>query len=204
MCSICGGNYPLEIIQKASVTMKHRGPDFSGNFCDNIFSFAHNRLSIIDLDSAANQPFISPYCPHFVLVFNGEIYNYKELRVELESLGIPFFTHSDTEVLLHAFATWQEEALKKFNGDFAFVIYDKRDSSLFLARDRLGNKPLFYALEENKIFFASEIKAFLAIKNFSFDLEEVSKWLLFSNGSENRTIYQDIFLSLRRTLRSLS
>ncbi|TLD88197.1 asparagine synthase (glutamine-hydrolyzing) [Helicobacter sp. MIT 05-5294] len=193
MCSICGGNYPLEIIQKASATMKHRGPDFSGNFCDNRFSFAHNRLSIIDLDSAANQPFTSPYCPHLVLVFNGEIYNYEEIKVELESLNIPFFTHSDTEVLLHAFATWQEEALKKFNGDFAFVIYNKRDSSLFLARDRLGNKPLFYALTNDKIFFASEIKAFLAIKDFPFDLEEVSKWLLFSNGSENRTIYQNIF-----------
>lgn len=193
VCSICGGNYPLEIITKASQTMQHRGPDFSGSFSDGIFSLVHNRLSIIDLDSTANQPFTSPYCPHLKLIFNGEIYNYLELKAELEALGIPFFTHSDTEVLLHAFATWQEKALEKFNGDFAFVIYDKRDSSLFLARDRLGNKPLFYTLEGEKILFASEIKAFLAIKSFDFDLQEVSKWLLFSNGSENRTIYQDIF-----------
>ncbi|TLD81373.1 asparagine synthase (glutamine-hydrolyzing) [Helicobacter sp. MIT 11-5569] len=193
MCSICGGNYPLEIIQKASQAMVHRGPDFSGSFSDGIFSLAHNRLSIIDLDLKANQPFTSPYCPHLKLVFNGEIYNYLELKAELEALGIPFFTHSDTEVLLHAFVAWQEKCVHKFNGDFAFVIYDERDSSLFLARDRLGNKPLFYQFHGDKILFASEIKAFLAIKDSPFDLEEVSKWLLFSNGSENRTIYQDIF-----------
>lgn len=193
MCSICGGNYPLEIVQKASESMRHRGPDFSGSFSDKDFSFAHNRLSIIDLDSAANQPFTSPYCPHLVLVFNGEIYNYLEIKQELEGLGIPFFTHSDTEVLLHSYAFWGEKCLQKFNGDFAFAVYDKRDSSLFLARDRLGNKPLFYALEGDKIFFASEIKAFLAIRDFPFDLEEVSKWLLFSNGEPTKTIYQGIF-----------
>lgn len=183
----------MEVIQKASESMQHRGPDFSGSFSDKDFSFAHNRLSIIDLDSAANQPFTSPYCPHLVLIFNGEIYNYLEIKQELEGLGIPFFTHSDTEVLLHSFATWQEEALKRFNGDFAFAVYDKRNSSLFLARDRLGNKPLFYALEGDKIFFASEIKAFLAVRDFPFDLEEVSKWLLFSNGEPTKTIYQGIF-----------
>lgn len=183
----------MEIVQKASESMRHRGPDFSGSFSDKDFSFAHNRLSIIDLDSAANQPFTSPYCPHLVLVFNGEIYNYLEIKQELEELGIPFFTHSDTEVLLHSYAFWGEKCLQKFNGDFAFAVYDKRDSSLFLARDRLGNKPLFYALEGDKIFFASEIKAFLAIRDFPFDLEEVSKWLLFSNGEPTKTIYQGIF-----------
>ncbi len=140
MCSICGGNYALEVVQKASEIMLHRGLDAKGSFSDENFSFAHNRLSIIDLQCGANQPFTSPYCPHFLLVFNGEIYNYLELRAELESLGIPFFTTSDTEVLLHSYAVWGEKCLQKFNGDFAFCIYDKRDSSLFLARDRLGNK----------------------------------------------------------------
>lgn len=193
MCSICGGNYPLELVKKASETMKHRGPDFSGEFSDGIISLAHNRLSIIDLDSEANQPFTSPFCPHLVLVFNGEIYNYKELRQELKKQGIPFFTQSDTEVLLHAYAFLGEECLQRLNGDFAFCILDKRDDSLFLARDRLGNKPLFYALNQGKFFFASEIKAVLEIGKFSFDLEEVSKWILFSNGSENKTIYQGIF-----------
>ena len=148
MCSICGGNYPLELVRKASETMKHRGPDFSGEFSDGIISLAHNRLSIIDLESEANQPFASPFCPHLVLVFNGEIYNYKELRQELKKQGIPFFTQSDTEVLLHAYAFLGEECLQKLNGDFAFCILDKRDDSLFLARDRMGNKPLFYTLNQ--------------------------------------------------------
>ena len=192
MCSICGGNYPLELVRKASQTMVHRGPDFSGEFSDGVVALAHNRLSIIDLDSEANQPFTSPFCPHLVLVFNGEIYNYLEIKQELTKLGIPFFTQSDTEVLLHAFAYLGEKCLEKFNGDFAFCILDKRDSSLFLARDRLGNKPLFYYLENEKFFFASEIKALLQIKSFEFDLQEVSKWLLFGNGGENKTIYKGI------------
>ena len=90
MCSICGGNYPLELVRKASQTMVHRGPDFSGEFSDGVVALAHNRLSIIDLDSEANQPFTSPFCPHLVLVFNGEIYNYLEIKQELTKLGIPF------------------------------------------------------------------------------------------------------------------
>lgn len=192
MCSICGGNYPLELVRKASQTMVHRGPDFSGEFSNGVVALAHNRLSIIDLDSEANQPFTSPFCPHLVLVFNGEIYNYLEIKQELTKLGIPFFTQSDTEVLLHAFAYLGEKCLEKFNGDFVFCILDKRDSSLFLARDRLGNKPLFYYLENEKFFFASEIKALLQIKSFEFDLQEVSKWLLFGNGGENKTIYKGI------------
>ena len=192
MCGICGGNYPLEIVQKASQTMRQRGPDYSGSFSDERVAFAHNRLSIIDLECEANQPFTSPFCPHLVLVFNGEIYNYLEIKAELEALGIPFYTTSDTEVLLHAFAYWQEDCVSKFNGDFAFVIYDKRDSMLFLARDRLGNKPLFYELRGEKLFFASEIKAFLTLDSYEFDLEEVGKWLLFSNGDAQKTIYQGI------------
>ncbi len=192
MCSICGGNYPLELVRRASQVMVHRGPDFSGEFSDGAVALAHNRLSIIDLDSEANQPFTSPFCPHFVLVFNGEIYNYKEIRQELQRHKIPFFTQSDTEVLLHAYAFWGEKCLQELNGDFAFCILDKRDDSLFLARDRLGNKPLFFTLREGRFFFASEIKAILEILGVGFDLEEVSKWILFSNGSENKTIYQGI------------
>lgn len=193
MCSICGGNYPLEVIQKVSKSMRHRGQDFSGDFSDEAIALAHNRLSIIDLEANANQPFSSPFCPHLVLVFNGEIYNYLEIKAELETLGVPFYTQSDTEVLLCAFAYFGTECLKKFNGDFAFVIYDKRDKSLFLARDRLGNKPLFYRLSQGKICFASEIKAFLEIFPCELDLEEVSSWLLFSNGDLQKSIYKGIF-----------
>lgn len=192
MCSICGGNYPLEIIEKASKRMQHRGLDHSGSYSDGVISLAHNRLSIIDLDTHSNQPFTSSLCPHLVLVFNGEIYNYLEIRHMLEKMQIPFFTHSDTEVLLHAFFVWGEDALKHFNGDFAFAIYDKEKKEIFLARDRLGNKPLFYMLKNNTIFFASEIKAFFAMESLEFDLEEVSKWLLFCNGDLKKTIYKEI------------
>ncbi|CAM2802898.1 asparagine synthase (glutamine-hydrolyzing) [Helicobacter burdigaliensis] len=193
MCSICGGTYPLEIIKKASQKMFHRGPDFSGEFeCDGI-SLAHNRLSIIDLDKEANQPFISPMYPHLVLVFNGEIYNYLELKEELEKEGVEFKTKSDTEVLLAMYAKFGKDFLKYLNGDFAFAIFDKRDKSFFLARDRLGNKPLFYSLKNNKLLFASEIKALLEVLGVEFEKEEVSKWLLFSNGSREKTIYKGIY-----------
>lgn len=193
MCSICGGTYPLEIIKKASQKMLHRGPDFSGEFeCDGV-SLAHNRLSIIDLDKEANQPFISSMYPHLVLVFNGEIYNYLELKAELEKEGVEFKTKSDTEVLLAMYAKFGTRALQKLNGDFAFVIYDKHDKSFFLARDRLGNKPLFYSLKNNRLIFASEIKAILEVVGVAFCEEEVSKWLLFGNGSGEETIYKDIY-----------
>ncbi|MDD6056519.1 MAG: asparagine synthase (glutamine-hydrolyzing) [Helicobacter sp.] len=192
MCSICGGEYGLEVVRRASKKMRHRGPDFSGEFSKGGIALAHNRLSIIDLDLHANQPFTSPLCPHLVLVFNGEIYNYLEIKSDLEKCGIPFFTKSDTEVLLHAFFHYGAESLKKFNGDFAFCILDVRDNSLFLARDRLGNKPLFYTLHNNKLFFASEIKAFFALGKFPFDYDEVSKWILFGCGDEVKTIYSGI------------
>lgn len=193
MCSICGGHYPLDVIQKASQTMKHRGVDFSGNFSDGEVSLAHNRLSIIDLSSEANQPFISSYCPHLVLVYNGEIYNYLEIKQQLQKENIPFYTTSDTEVLLHAYAFYGEKCLEYFNGDFAFAIYDTQKKEFFLARDRLGNKPLFYSIVGDKLLFASEIKAFLSVGHYPFDLQEVSRWLLFSGGDTTKCIYKNIY-----------
>ncbi len=192
MCSICGGTYSLEHIQQASAVMQHRGPDYSGSFSDQYCSLAHNRLSIIDLDNMSNQPFKSVFCPHLVMVFNGEIYNYYEIKKDLQKYGVPFYTNSDTEVLLHAFAYWGKECLQYFNGDFAFVIYNKQEKEFFIARDRLGNKPLFYDVHEGNLFFASEIKAFLALKNYAFDMLEVSHWLLFGGGHVDKTIYHNI------------
>ena len=148
MCSICGGNYPLELVKKASETMKHRGPDFSGEFSDGIISLAHNRLSIIDLDSEANQPFASPFCPHLVLVFNGEIYNYKELKEELYLQGYRFHTEGDAEVLLCAYDFWGERCVEHFNGMWAFALLDKTKNCLFCSRDRFGEKPFFYFQDE--------------------------------------------------------
>ncbi|RAX58359.1 asparagine synthase (glutamine-hydrolyzing) [Helicobacter monodelphidis] len=193
MCSICGGYYPLQDILRANETMKHRGKNASGYFEHHNFAMAHNRLSIIDLSEEANQPFHSPFCPHLSLVFNGEIYNYIEIKQQLIQQNVPFYTTSDTEVLLHAYAFWNEKCVSKFNGDFAFAIYNKHNGEVFLARDRLGNKPLFYSLINQQLLFASEIKAILEILPQPFCLEEVASWLLFGAGSIQQSIYQNIY-----------
>ena len=194
MCSVFGGEIDdnVDIFREANSFLIHRGPDFSGEFIDGGVGLFHNRLGIIDLDSEANQPFKTSKYPHLVLVFNGEIYNYLELKLELEKEGFEFKTKSDTEVLLFMYVKYGKDSLRYLNGDFAFIIYDKRDKSFFLARDRLGNKPLFYSLKNNRFIFASEIKALLEIVGIDFDKDEVSKWLLFSNGSFGKTIYKDI------------
>ena len=120
---------------------KHRGPDFMDFYCEeNKIALGHNRLCIIDLSSDANQPFTS-CCGNYIIVFNGEIYNYIELRMELQS-KYPFRTQSDTEVLLNAYKEWGESCLEKFNGMFSFAIWNKKEQFLFAARDRFGVKPL--------------------------------------------------------------
>jgi asparagine synthase (glutamine-hydrolysing) len=176
-------------------TQKHRGPD-SQNYCrldDNVI-FGHNRLSIIDLSEAANQPFFSKD-ERFCIVFNGEIYNYLELRNQLNS-DYTFRTHSDTEVLLAAYITWGVKALDRLIGMFAFAIYDKENREVFMARDRFGVKPFYYALDQNgSLYFASEIKTLHAggipkIKNQGL-------WAAYlSHGAyqyENQTFWKHVF-----------
>ncbi len=137
--------------------MQHRGPDAQGFYTNNNVGFAHNRLSLLDLSTNANQPFKNE---HYSLVYNGEIYNWKAIRTELSELNIPFHTSSDTEVLFQALNHWGvEKTLTKINGMFAFAWYNIQENSVILARDRVGIKPLFYANINNQILFASEIKA---------------------------------------------
>lgn len=139
----------------------HRGPDHTGLYdLTHNGILGHNRLSIIDLNAAANQPFLSAD-GRYVMVFNGEIYNCLELRAELEP-HFPFRTHSDTEVLLNAFIHWGPRCLDRFNGMFSFAIWDQQQQSLFAARDRFGVKPFHYAIHQNALYFASEIKALWA------------------------------------------
>jgi len=190
VCSICGGNIGKELIQKASNALVHRGPDGSGIFADEYMTLAHNRLSIIDLSDEASQPMFDG---ELVLIYNGEIYNYVEVRDELQKKGVVFRTLSDSEVLLKAYREWGADALLKFNGDFAFCIYDKKTKKLFMARDRLGNKPFYYALKDGKLFFASEIKAFKAVQNLEFDEQILCDSILFNiNDYSEATIYKDI------------
>jgi asparagine synthase (glutamine-hydrolysing) len=148
------------IAASMSDTLSHRGPDASGSyqFSDESVSvqFAHRRLSIIDLSTASNQPFVKG---HLALSYNGELYNYRELRRELEAHRVSFHTESDTEVVLEAWRLWGADALRRFRGMFAFAIFDQQTGRLVLARDHLGIKPLFYLERGRGVVFASELKA---------------------------------------------
>ena len=143
-------------------TMSHRGPDDLGFWrsADGSVGFGHRRLSIIDLSPGGHQPMTDPVTG-VTIVFNGEIYNYLELKAELEKLGRPFRTDSDTEVLLGAYDVWGMDCLMRLNGMFAFGLFDPRNRTVLLARDRAGEKPLFYREEVGRITFASELKALL-------------------------------------------
>lgn len=165
MCGIAGiahrdGAPSPEALLRMAAALHHRGPDGHGLFVGRRVGLAHTRLSIIDLAGGA-QP-LTNEDGSVLVVFNGEIYNYLELRAELEVSGHRFHTHSDTEVLVHAWEEWGESMLHRLNGQWAFVIYDRRDDSLFLARDRFGIHPLFYAVRGGDLYFASEAKALFA------------------------------------------
>src|SRR5690606_18574948 len=165
MCGITGifafnlvGKFNKIHVTNATMAIEKRGPDFQDIYLDDWVGMGHRRLSIIDTRSVANQPMWDEnkrYC----IIFNGEIVNYKELRKELEEKGVPFFTEGDTEVLLQLYIHQKEQCLQKLNGFFSFCIYDKKEQSMFVARDRFGIKPLFYVFDENKFLFASEMKA---------------------------------------------
>ena len=165
MCGIGGiintNNSKIDpnIIENIKDSLEHRGPDNSSiKYISESNCFVHTRLSIIDLNDRSNQPFQSSD-GRYTLVFNGEIYNYKEIRKDLESIGISFNTESDTEVLLKGFIEHGEGILEKLRGQFAFAIYDEGEGSVFLARDRVGIKPLYFSTYKDWFVFGSEIKA---------------------------------------------
>ncbi|TCS83704.1 asparagine synthase (glutamine-hydrolyzing) [Tepidibacillus fermentans] len=169
MCGITGwidweldlSNHRETIIQMGE-TMKHRGPDASGVWVSKRAALAHTRLIVIDPEGG-KQPMIRQYGENqYVITYNGELYNTNELRKELESLGHHFHSHSDTEVLLVSYIEWGEECVEHLNGIFAFGVWDEQKQQLFLARDRLGVKPLFYTKQDQRLIYGSEIKALLA------------------------------------------
>ena len=165
MCGICGyiGDGAPETLKAMAAALAHRGPDDYGLFEADGVGLAHRRLSIIDLEGG-HQPMVSPTGD--VLVFNGEIYNFREVRRDLEEEGCRFLTHSDTEVILAAWQHWGESCLERLRGMFAFALWDSRTRSLFLARDRVGIKPLYYAEVDGVFYFASEIGALLEAPGF--------------------------------------
>lgn len=174
MCGIVGfinKEKNINIIDEMLKIQLHRGPDYSGVYFDKRsgIHFGHNRLSIQDLSSHGNQPFVSD-CTKYVIVFNGEVYNFKVIRKELESLGHRFISNSDTEVILYSYKEWGIQCIEKFIGMFAFSILDKDTNKLFLVRDRAGVKPLYYYDDEKEFFFSSEIKSFHEHPNFKKEL----------------------------------
>jgi len=166
MCGINGFNWNDEyIIEKMNSSLRHRGPDDEGIYVDEEVSLGHLRLSIIDLSKNGHQP-MSDRQDKFFIIYNGEIYNFQALREELELLGYSFKSNTDTEVILYSYMQWKEQCLEKFNGMFAFAVYDSESKRLFLARDRMGIKPLYYYFDEkNDVFlFSSEIPPLLEHK----------------------------------------
>jgi len=167
MCGICGAfsfsGAPVDraLIEAMTCAIRHRGPDGSGSYLSGPVGLGHRRLSIIDLAGGA-QP-ISNEDETIQIVFNGEIYNFIELRAELVAKGHVFKTESDTEVIVHAYEQWGEACVTRFNGIFAFALWDENHRRLFLARDHLGVKPLYYVKMGDSLFFASEIKALLQV-----------------------------------------
>ena len=167
MCGILGSIPPLpkEKFKKALDELLHRGPDSYGIKVvgDNAI-LGHRRLSIIDLSKQADQP-MQDITKRYTLIFNGEIYNFLELRSELLKKGHNFQTNSDSEVLLYAYIQWGSDCLKKLNGMWSFAIYDSLKKEIFLSRDRFGKKPLFYLHDSNRFIFASEMKALFPFMN---------------------------------------
>jgi len=168
MCGIVGVVSSISQVDRAWLpvacnTLKHRGPDDAGEWWseDGRVGMAHRRLSILDLSPLGHQPMHYPRSG-LSIVFNGEIYNFQELRSELSQRGHTFYSHGDTEVLLAAYATWGTDCLPRLNGMFAFALYDAPRGLVFLARDRAGEKPLFYRLDGSTLRFASELKALIA------------------------------------------
>lgn len=198
MCGICGIiNFSKEGVNETPIrqmmqTMKHRGPDDEGIFIENNVGLGFVRLSIIDLSVAGHQPKLSQD-ERYVVVFNGEIYNYIELREDLKKEGVVFHTNTDTEVLLSAHIHWGEECLNRFNGMWALVIYDRKEKKIFASRDRFGVKP-FYYLHTNEFFaFASEIPPLLSLLNDKPkpDYQTIFDFLVFNRTDQTENTFFD-------------
>ena len=221
MCGIAGilefnnGAADAGIIRRMTDALSHRGPDADGFFAENELAFGHRRLSIIDLSAAANQPFFD-HTGRYVMVFNGEMYNYQEVKPLIDDY--PFHTTSDTEVLIAAYAKWGADCLRYFRGMFAFAVWDRQEKELFIARDRLGVKPLYFYQDEYRLLFASEIRSILStglvkrkldtaalVDYFSYQSVsypyslvegiqqlEAGAWMKVKNGRVEKEVYWDV------------
>lgn len=183
------------IVKAMTDIIAHRGPDGEGHYCDGPAGLGHRRLSIIDLTDAARQP-MSTRDGRYVLTYNGEIYNFHELKAQLSARGHLFHSTGDSEVLLAAFAEWGLSALYKFNGMFAFAIWDTIERKLTVARDRFGVKPVYYAEVDGAFLFASEIKAFKGFPGFAarMNVAGLAEYLTFQNFFTDQTLFEGVKL----------
>ena len=204
MCGIAGffGNRKIDnnIINETLVSMKNRGPDFSNFYKQEYINglsiyLLHSRLSIIDLKKRSNQPFVFG---DYIIIFNGEIYNYIELKKKLLEKKIILKTNSDTEILLHYFILYGEKCVNYFDGMWSFAIFNKRTKKLFLSRDPFGEKPLYFYKSKYGFFFGSETKFIkrLSQKAFQINSAKLNQYLSFGARSlhkDNKTFYNEIF-----------
>jgi asparagine synthase (glutamine-hydrolysing) len=200
MCGICGiinlNNQPaLEVpIRKMMQIMKHRGPDDEGVFVEDNVGLGFVRLSIIDLSPAGHQPMFSDD-ERYVMIFNGEIFNYIEIRDELQAKGYHFNTHSDSEVLLTSYIEWGEACLDRFNGMWSFVIYDRKLKKVFASRDRYGIKPFYYTLTNEYLAFCSEIPPLLSLfeRKPTPDYQSIFDYLVFNRTDQTeKTFFKEV------------
>src|SRR6266852_1322306 len=198
MCGIAGmigregETVTAEQVRRMTDTIVHRGPDDEGIFAQDNVGLGMRRLSIIDL-SGGRQPIYNEDRT-ITVVFNGEIYNFPELRKDLESRGHQFYTHTDTEVIVHLYEEMGADCITKLRGMFAIALYDAKRNSILLARDRLGKKPLYYAVRDGRLYFGSEIKAMLAVapELAVVDLEGVLQFFYFGYISDPQSAFRDI------------
>jgi asparagine synthase (glutamine-hydrolysing) len=195
MIALNGCQANAKVIERMSAAIQHRGPDQDGHYLSGAVALGFRRLAILDLTPTGHQPMLSPD-GDVVLVFNGEIYNYLELRRELEARGHRFASSGDSEVLLHAYLEWGNGCLERFNGMWAFLVYDIRHNKVFGSRDRFGKKPLYRYRHADFVFFGSEIKAILAsgVHPGTVNWRIASRFLLQGklDGANNQTFYSDI------------
>lgn len=199
MCGIAGiyrpGGAPVElrVLEAMTAAIAHRGPDGEGIYIDRDFGVGHRRLSIIDLSKAAAQPMTTAE-GDVVIVYNGEIYNFRELREELAAKGHVFRSRSDTEVILRGYKEWGRDVIPRLNGMFAFALWDVKTRTLILTRDRFGIKPLYVWMRPHEVAFASEIKALLAHPEYSPSVDEtaLNEYFTFQNLFRSQTLFKGI------------
>lgn len=195
MCGICGFNWDdKSLVRDMAYVISHRGPDQEGYFTDKLVSLGHKRLSIIDLSEKGRQPMFNED-RSICIVFSGEIYNFQEIRPKLEEKGHRFSSNTDTEVIIHAYEEYGHDCLKLFNGMFAFAVWDSNKRELFIARDRLGKRFLYYYFKDGKFLFASEIKALLQYKGIKrkLNISALSQFIVWAYAIDGSTFFKDIF-----------